>query len=153
VSDLNKSLPVKTQKLITANPVRENPSQLGLLSHQPSKLALDSSERLPPTQKSPNLFGQITSNSLKRLNFTGTYSNILFQKSQPVAKNGTPTPETQKIEKFSVQENSVSLMEAKSPAPKLDLTGVDRKIFFWFFGMEFWLGILLPLQKNLNCNF
>lgn len=44
-------------------------------------------------------------------------------------------------------------MEAKSPAPKLDLTGVDRKIFFWFFGMEFWLGILLPLQKNLNCNF
>jgi hypothetical protein len=109
----------------------QNAPQPGL-NHQPLKFTLDSSERLPPTQKSPNLFRQITSNSITKQNFTGNYSNILFQKSQPVAKNGTPTPETQKIEKFSVQVNSVSPVEAKSPAPKLDLTGVDRKIFLGF---------------------
>jgi hypothetical protein len=131
VSDLNKSLPVKTQILNTANPVRQNAPQLGL-NHQPSKFALDSSERLLPTQKSPNLFRHITSNSLTKQNFTGGYSNILFQKSQPVAKNGTLRPETQKIEKFSVLENLASQVETKSPAPKLGLTGVDRKIFLGF---------------------
>ena len=40
----------------------------------------------------------------------------------PQPKPQTPNPETQKIEKFSVQEVSDSLVRVKSPAPKLDLS-------------------------------